>query len=274
MTDYLFDKKNKPEGTIVNVGDTVIGKDSFTVIAGPCSAESEEQVMYMARFLKSKGLEIMRASVYKPRTSPYSFQGLGEDGLKLLQQAREETGIRVETEVMDVRLVENTLRYVDMIRIGSRNMQNYDLLKEVGKTRAPVILKRGLSATIDEFLFAAEYVLNEGNPNLVLCERGIRTFEQQAYRNTLDLAAIPVLKSRTHLPVIVDPSHAAGIAYLVTPLSIAAAAIGADGLLVEVHPKPEEALSDREQALSPVQLEHLLSDLRPICKINARQINF
>lgn len=260
----LASKEHQSQKTIVRVGDVTLGGKDFVVIAGPCSVENEEQVMKSALLLKEMGIKIMRASAFKPRTSPYDFQGLGIEGLKLLKKVREKTGIMVETEVMDVRDVPIAADYVDILRIGARNMQNFDLLKEVGKIDKPVILKRGMSATINEFIMAAEYILFNGNKNVILCERGIRTFET-AYRNTLDLAAVPILKKETHLPVIVDPSHAAGKRELVPALSKAAVAVGADGLLVEMHPNPEQALSDGAQSLYPKQLAALLKELKPIC---------
>jgi len=261
----LASKEHHSQKTIIKVGDATIGDGTFTVIAGPCSAENEEQIMKTAKLLKGMGIKIMRASAFKPRTSPYDFQGLGIEGLKLLKKAREKTGVLMETEIMDIRDVQLAAEHVDIIRIGARNMQNFDLLKEVGKIDKPVILKRGMSATIKEFIMAAEYILANGNKKVILCERGIRTFET-AYRNTLDIAAIPILKKETHLPVIVDPSHAAGRRDLVPVLSKAAAAAGADGILVEMHPNPEEAFSDGAQSLYPEQLANLLKELKPVCK--------
>jgi 3-deoxy-7-phosphoheptulonate synthase len=267
----LASKEHHSQKTIVRVGDVKIGNDEFVVIAGPCAIENEKQIMESAKMLKERGIKIMRASAFKPRTSPYAFQGMGIEGLKLLKKAKEKYGIMVETEVMDVRDVSIAAEYVDVLRVGARNMQNFDLLKEVGKANKPVILKRGNSATIKEFLMAAEYILFNGNKNVILCERGIRTFET-AYRNTLDLSAVAVLKKETHLPVIVDPSHAAGNRDLVPALSKAAAAVGADGLLIEVHPNPEEAMSDGEQSLFPEQLSQLLNDLKPICSAVGRKL--
>lgn len=262
-----------PRGTVIRLGNVNIGDGSFTIIAGPCSLEDEEQVMKIALILKHMGVKILRASVFKPRTSPYSFQGLGVEGLKILKSVREKTGLLVETEVMDVRDVRISAEYVDIIRVGARNMQNFDLLKEIGKVSIPVILKRGLSATIEEFLMSAEYIIAHGNPNVILCERGIRTMETKEYRNTLDIAAVPVLKKLTHLPVIIDPSHAAGDRNLVIPLSKAAAIIGADGLLVEVHHDPENALSDGAQSLFPEQMKDLINALGPICELNKSKVN-
>ena len=242
------------------------------MIAGPCSIESEEQIMESAEMLKKLNIKIMRASAFKPRTSPYDFQGLGIKGLKLLKKVKEKTGILTETEVMDVRDVAIAAEYVDVLRVGARNMQNYDLLKELGKINKPVILKRGMAATINEFIMAAEYILYHGNTDVILCERGIRTFET-AYRNTLDVGAIAILKNLTHLPVIADPSHAAGNRDLVPPLSKAAVAAGADGLLIEAHPNPQKALSDAAQSLYPEQLAKLMEELRPICEAVGRKLN-
>jgi 3-deoxy-7-phosphoheptulonate synthase len=231
-----------------------VERDSFTVIAGPCAVESRDVILDTARVVAAAGARMLRGGAYKPRTSPYSFQGLGAEGLRLLAEAKRETGLPVVTEVMDVRELEPVLEVADVIQLGARNMQNYALLTELGRAGRPVLIKRGLSATLEELLLAAEYVLSEGNGDVILCERGIRTFET-AYRFTLDLAAIPVLKERTHLPVIVDPSHAAGRRELVPPLSAAAAAAGADGLIVEVHPDPERAICDGPQQLRADEFE-------------------
>ncbi|MFH0874314.1 MAG: 3-deoxy-7-phosphoheptulonate synthase [archaeon] len=249
---------------VIKVGDVAIGGGTFTVIAGPDSVESEDQIIKSAELMKKNGIKIMRASAFKPRTSPYAFQGLGIEGLKLLKKAKDKTGILVETEVTSIRDVPIAAEYADLLRIGARNMQNFELLKEVGKINKPVILKRGMSATIKEFLMAAEYIMHNGNKNVILCERGIRTFET-AYRNTLDLEAVVILKQETNLPVIVDPSHAAGNRDWVIPLCRASAAVGADGLIVEVHPDPEAALCDGAQSLYPEQLTKLLKELKPIC---------
>ncbi|MBN2421851.1 3-deoxy-7-phosphoheptulonate synthase [Candidatus Woesearchaeota archaeon] len=267
----LASREYKSETTVIKVEDVEIGNDDFTVIAGPCSIENEEQIMTIAGILKDMGIRIMRASAFKPRTSPYSFQGLGIKGLKLLKQVKEKTGLIVETEVMDVRDVKVSAEYVDILRIGARNMQNFDLLKEVGKLKKPVILKRGMNATLNELIMAAEYILSRGNPNVILCERGIRTFET-SYRNTLDISAVPMLKKITHLPVIVDPSHASGKRELILPLSKAAVAVGADGLMIEVHPNPEEALSDAAQSLYPKQFKELLDELKPLCEVCGRHL--
>ena len=238
----------KGERSIVDVDGGRIGGPHFMVIAGPCTVESRELLLDAARTVRDAGAQLLRGGAYKPRTSPYSFQGLGEAALRLLAEAKEETGLPIVTELMDVRDLESVVEVADVIQVGARNMQNYTLLTEVGRTGIPVLLKRGLSATLEELLMAAEYVLKEGNDRVMLCERGIRTFET-AYRFTLDLMAVPVLKELTHLPVIVDPSHAAGRRDLVMPLSLAAAAVGADGLIVEVHPHPEQAICDGPQQL-------------------------
>src|SRR3954463_7081560 len=238
----------KGERTILDVGGRKIGGPHFMMIAGPCTVEAREMMLHAARAVRDAGAQLLRGGAYKPRTSPYSFQGLGGEGLRLLQEAKEETGLPIVTELMDVRDIESVLEVADVVQIGARNMQNYNLLTEVGRSGRPVLLKRGLSATLEELLMAAEYVLKEGNENVMLCERGIRTFEQ-GYRFTLDLMAVPVLKELSHLPVVVDPSHATGRRDLVLPLSLAAAAVGADGIIVEVHPQPEQAICDGPQAL-------------------------
>jgi 3-deoxy-7-phosphoheptulonate synthase len=236
------------ERTVLEIGGRKIGGSNFAMIAGPCTVESREQTLETARIVRDAGASLFRGGAYKPRTSPYAFQGLGQEGLRMLAEAKEETGLPVVTEVMDVRDLEQVLEVADVIQIGARNMQNYSLLSEIGRCGCPALLKRGLSSTLEELLMAAEYILKEGNPAVILCERGIRTFET-AYRFTLDLMAIPVLKELTHLPVIVDPSHAAGRRDLVMPLSLAAAAVGADGIIVEVHPRPDQAICDAAQQL-------------------------
>jgi 3-deoxy-7-phosphoheptulonate synthase len=236
------------EPSVFEIGGRKIGGDHFALIAGPCTVESREQVMTTADIVKAAGATLYRGGAYKPRTSPYAFHGLGEEGLRLLAEAKAETGMPIVTELMDVRDLEPVLEVADVIQVGARNMQNYTLLTELGRAGRPVLLKRGLSATLEEWLNASEYILKEGNEAVMLCERGIRTFET-AYRFTLDLTAVPVLKELTHLPVIVDPSHAAGRRALVEPLSLAAAAVGADGIIVEVHPKPEEAICDGPQQI-------------------------
>jgi 3-deoxy-7-phosphoheptulonate synthase len=234
--------------TVLDIGGRRIGGEHFALIAGPCTVESRDQTLEAARIVQAGGASLFRGGAYKPRTSPYSFQGLGQEGLRLLAEAKAESGLPVVTELMDARDLDAVMEVADVVQLGARNMQNYTLLNEVGRSGMPVLIKRGLSSTLEELLMAAEYVLKEGNENVLLCERGIRTFET-AYRFTLDLMAIPVLKELTHLPVIVDPSHAAGRRDLVEPMSLAAAAAGADGIIVEVHPEPEEAICDGPQAL-------------------------
>lgn len=252
-------RKFHPENTVVKVGDAEIGRDKgFTVIAGPCSVESEAQMTEVAANVKKSGAKLLRGGAYKPRTSPYSFQGLALEGLEILKEAREQTGLPIVTEIMSPALVERFERDVDVIQVGARNMQNFDLLKELGKCSKPILLKRGLSATIEEWLMSAEYILAGGNENVILCERGIRTYET-ATRNTLDLSAIPVIKKKSHLPVMVDPSHATGIREMVEPLSLAAIAAGADGLMVEVHNNPAKALCDGPQSLTPEQFDSLMN---------------
>jgi 3-deoxy-7-phosphoheptulonate synthase len=236
------------ERTVLDIDGRKVGGDHFAIMAGPCTVESREQTLETARVVRDAGASFLRGGAYKPRTSPYAFQGLGQEGLRLLAEAKLETGLPIVTELMDMRDMDAVLEVADVIQIGARNMQNYPLLAEIGRSGRPALLKRGLSSSLDELLMAAEYILKEGNPNVMLCERGIRTFET-AYRFTLDLMAVPVLKELTHLPIIVDPSHAAGRRDLVTPLSLAAAAVGADGIIVEVHPKPEAAICDGPQAL-------------------------
>jgi 3-deoxy-7-phosphoheptulonate synthase len=264
-------RERKRETSIINVGDIEIGGSNVIIIAGPCAVESQEQLFDTARAVKKDGARILRGGAFKPRSSPYSFQGLGEDGLKLLSAIRSETGMPVVTEVMDTRQVELVAGYADMLQIGSRNMQNYPLLREVGHSARPVLLKRGMMATIEEFLLAAEYILSQGNENVILCERGIRTFETST-RNTLDLSAIPMLKRLTHLPVIVDPSHGTGIRWMVPSMAKAAIAAGADGLIMEVHYRPDEALCDGFQSLDLDLFTRLMSDLRKIAGAVDREI--
>lgn len=259
-------RKFHPEPSVIKIGDAEIGKEGgFTVIAGPCSVESEEQIIDVAESVKKSGAKLLRGGAFKPRTSPYSFQGLELEGLRLLAEAREKTGLPIVTEIMSPKLVETFDEQVDLIQVGARNMQNFDLLKELGKTTKPILLKRGLSATIEEWLMSAEYILASGNPNVILCERGIRTFETYT-RNTLDLSAIPAVKKLSHLPVIVDPSHSAGMSWMVEPLSLAAMAVGADGLIIEVHNCPEKALCDGAQSLNEPQFEALMKKLNAIGK--------
>lgn len=267
----LANRKFHPEPTEVRVQNTVIGPSTMTVMAGPCAIESCEQLMETAAAVKKAGATFLRGGAYKPRTSPYSFQGLETEGLKYMKEAREATGLSVICEVTSSHAIEEAVKYVDMLQIGARNMQNFELLKEAGKTSLPILLKRGLSATIDEWLNAAEYIMSEGNEKVVLCERGIRTFETST-RNTLDLSAIPVLRQKTHLPIIVDPSHATGVRAYVEPLAKAAVAAGADGLMIEAHPCPEKALSDGPQSLTFGEFEELMQHLRPYAELSGRRI--
>jgi len=264
-------RKSKPDATIVNVGGIKIGSSEIVIIAGPCAVENHEQLIETARIVKKAGAVLLRGGAFKPRSSPYNFQGLGEEGVKMLREAGRETGLPIVTEVMDTRMVKFVAEYADMLQIGSRNMQNYPLLKEVGMLRKPVLLKRGMMATIEEYLLAAEYILNQGNEQVVLCERGIRTFETTT-RNTLDLSAVPMLKHLTHLPVIVDPSHGTGHRWMVPPMAKAAVAAGADGLIMEVHYKPEEALCDGYQSLSPDEFTRLMADLKKLGNAIGREI--
>jgi len=268
----LVSRSSRPEGTIVNVNGIKIGGNEIVIMAGPCAVESEEQLRETARNVRSHGASMLRGGAFKPRTSPYSFQGLGLDGLEMLARASKETGMPVVSEVMDTRQVETVARYADMLQIGSRNMQNFPLLKEAGLTSKPILLKRGMMATIDEYLYAAEYLLSQGNTQVVLCERGIRTFESST-RYTLDLNAIPVLKQRTHLPVIVDPSHGTGERSLVPTMARASIAAGADGLLVEVHYRPEDAMCDGSQSLYPEDFGMMMEDLRKIAGAVGRTIH-
>jgi 3-deoxy-7-phosphoheptulonate synthase len=247
--DLRYIAKENGKSISVKIKDITIGDGDFTIIAGPCSVESSEMILSTAQYVKSKGAVMLRGGAFKPRTSPYSFQGLKEEGLAMLREASQNSDIPVVSEVMDPRDIEDVYKYVDMFQIGSRNMQNFSLLKEVGKTDKPILLKRGMAATIEDFLMAAEYIAAEGNDRIVLCERGIRTFENIT-RNTLDIAAVPILKKLCKLPVIVDPSHSTGIRELVLPMSLAALAVGADGIMVEVHPDPACALSDSDQSLN------------------------
>ncbi|SES62027.1 3-deoxy-7-phosphoheptulonate synthase [[Clostridium] polysaccharolyticum] len=265
----LSNRKFHPESSVIKAGSTQIGGSEIIIMSGPCAVENEEQVMETARAIKKSGAQILRGGAYKPRTSPYSFQGLEEEGLKIMKTARQETGLSVVCEVTSLAAIESAVKYVDMLQIGARNMQNFYLLKEAGKTGLPILLKRGLSATIDEWLNAAEYIMAEGNPNVVLCERGIRTFET-ATRNTLDISAVPVIKEKSHLPIIVDPSHATGVRSYVKPLAMSAIAAGADGLMIETHPNPAIALSDGPQSLTFPQFDDLCNDLRPIAKVMNR----
>jgi 3-deoxy-7-phosphoheptulonate synthase len=258
----------RSEKTVVQVGDAAIGGDELAIIAGPCAIESRAQAFTVAEAVRRSGAKFFRGGAFKPRTSPYAFQGLGEDGLKILQEIREEYGLKIVTEALDEAGVDLLERYADVIQIGARSMQNFTLLRRVGKSRLPVLLKRGLSATLDEWLLAAEYIMSEGNYQIVLCERGIRTFAQHT-RNTLDLSAIPAVRRISHLPVIVDPSHGTGKNYMVTPLARAGVAVGADGLIIEVHDQPDHALCDGAQALTVEQYEQLVSEVRAIHEVIA-----
>jgi 3-deoxy-7-phosphoheptulonate synthase len=253
----------RPEKTVVKVGDARIGGEELAIIAGPCAVESREQVFAVAESVRRSGARFFRGGAFKPRTSPYAFQGLGEDGLKILAEVREATGLKIVTEALDESGVDLVEKYADVIQIGARNMQNFSLLRRAGRSHLPVLLKRGLSAMLDEWLLAAEYVMSEGNYNVILCERGVRTFAQHT-RNTLDLAAIPAVRRISHLPVVIDPSHGTGHNYMVMPLARAGVAAGADGLIIEVHDHPERALSDGAQALTLEQYEHLVSEVRAI----------
>ncbi|MFA6078693.1 MAG: 3-deoxy-7-phosphoheptulonate synthase [Candidatus Omnitrophota bacterium] len=268
----LASRDFKKENSVVKIGGGLeVGGNRLIVMAGPCSVENEKLLIRIAKDVKRAGATVLRGGAFKPRTSPYSFQGLGLKGLKFLAKAREVTGLKVVTELMDVRDLDAMLKYADIIQIGARNMQNFNLLKEVGKTKMPVLLKRGMSNTIKELLMSAEYVLSEGNFNVILCERGIRTFEDST-RFTFDVNAIPVVKSLTHLPIIADPSHATGKWGLVAPCAKAAVAAGADGLIVEVHPTPEEAFSDGEQSLIPENFEKLMKETREVAKAVGRKL--
>ena len=264
-------RKSHNDETIVNINGVHVGGSEIVIIAGPCAVESREQLFETARSVSASGANILRGGAFKPRSSPYSFQGMGEDGLKLLWMISKETGLPMVTEVMDTRQVELVASYADMLQIGSRNMQNFPLLKEAGMCRKPILLKRGMMSTIEEFLLAAEYILSQGNDQVILCERGIRTFETST-RNTLDLSAVPMLKRLTHLPVIVDPSHGTGIRWMVPAMAKAAVAAGADGLIMEVHYNPESALCDGNQSLSLDEFYVLMTDLKKIANAVGRDI--
>ena len=269
-----FKKANKlfhPEPTLIDVNGNIIGGEKIAMIAGPCSVESEEQLTEIAQKVKNTGAQFLRGGAFKPRTSPYSFQGLEFDGLELLKLARENTGLPIVTEIMSPYHVEVFNENVDIIQVGARNMQNFDLLKELGKVNKTILLKRGLSATIEELLMSAEYIMAGGNENVILCERGIRTFETFT-RNTLDLSAIPAIKKLSHLPVVVDPSHATGKRFMIDPLSKAAIAVGADGLIIEVHNDPERALCDGPQSIKPEQYDKLYNDLKAIAQAVGRDM--
>lgn len=266
----LVSREFEQTDTIIQLGDVSIGGDHFVIIAGPCAVESETQALTIGRAVRSQGARLFRGGAYKPRTSPYSFQGLGEEGLKILAKVREETGLYIVTEAMDREQCDLVEEYADIIQIGARNMQNFSLLNRAGEARKPVLLKRGLSATIQEWLMAAEYVMAKGNNNVILCERGVRTFADHS-RNTLDLSAIPVVKKESHLPVIADPSHACGRRDQVIPMSRASVAAGTHGLMVEVHHEPEKALSDGQQALFPTQFTQMIDEILPILTEDQRQ---
>ncbi|MFA5881529.1 MAG: 3-deoxy-7-phosphoheptulonate synthase [Eubacteriales bacterium] len=266
----LAGRKAKEEKTVIRVGNTVIGGDHLTIIAGPCAVENRDRYIQAASQLKKMGVQMLRGGAFKPRTSPYAFQGLAVEGLEILAEAKRVTGLPIVTEVMDTRDVDKVAGFADVLQIGSRNMQNFILLKEVGQVNKPVLLKRGLSATIEEWLMAAEYIMAEGNSQIIMCERGIRTFETHT-RNTLDISAVPAIKHLSHLPVIVDPSHAAGKWGMVAPLAKASIAAGADGLLIEVHPCPDEALCDGGQSLTPGNFAELMEEIIPVAEAVGRK---
>jgi 3-deoxy-7-phosphoheptulonate synthase len=267
----LASRAFKPEGTVVSIGDVRVGGDEVIVMAGPCSAETDEQVNAIAAAVKKAGAKILRGGAFKPRSSPYSFQGLGEEGLRMLKAAANQHDLKLVSEVMDISQIELIDRYADIFQLGARNMQNFTLLRELGRVRKPVLLKRGISATIEEWLLSAEYILAGGNTQVILCERGIRTFESYT-RNTLDISAIPVVKKRSHLPIIADPSHGTGRRDKVAPMARAAVAAGADGLIIEVHCDPDHALSDGAQSLFPQQFDRLMAELRIIAPAIGRTI--
>ena len=262
MKNLKLVARETKKGTVINASGVEIGRD-FVVIAGPCSVESETQLLETARAVSAAGADMLRGGAFKPRTSPYAFQGLGLQGLKILAKARQETGLPIVTEVVDPRDVSWVAEFADVLQIGTRNMQNYSLLKEVGKSGRPVLLKRGMYSTLEEWLNCAEYILSEGNPDVILCERGIRTFETYT-RNTLDLSAVPAIKELSHLPIIIDPTHSTGRISLIESMSMAAAAAGADGMIIEVHHKPDEALCDADQALTPDIFSNIMKRLRPL----------
>ena len=264
-------RKFHPEDTIVDVNGVKVGGGNFAVMAGPCSVESEAQIVEVAKAVQSSGAAMLRGGAFKPRTSPYSFQGMGVQGLKLLLEAKAETGLPIVTELMSPKYCELFEEKVDLVQIGARNMQNFDLLKEVGKMSKPVLLKRGLSSTYEEWIMSAEYIMSEGNQNVILCERGIRTFENYT-RNPLDVSAIPAIKRMSHLPIVVDPSHAGGYSWLVEPLALAAIAAGADGLIIEVHNNPAKALCDGQQSLTPIQFDELMEKAQKMTAMLGKQI--
>ena len=264
-------RKFHPEDTIVDVNGVKVGGGNFAVMAGPCSVESEAQIVEVAKAVQSSGAAMLRGGAFKPRTSPYSFQGMGVQGLKLLLEAKAETGLPIVTELMSPKYCELFEEKVDLVQIGARNMQNFDLLKEVGKMSKPVLLKRGLSSTYEEWIMSAEYIMSEGNQNVILCERGIRTFDNYT-RYTLDVSAIPAIKRMSHLPIVVDPSHAGGYSWLVEPLALAAIAAGADGLIIEVHNNPAKALCDGQQSLTPIQFDELMEKAQKMTAMLGKQI--
>jgi 3-deoxy-7-phosphoheptulonate synthase len=267
----LVSRELKPQKSIIRAGDLEIGGDEFIVMAGPCSVETRDQLMETAHAVKRAGARVLRGGAYKPRTSPYDFQGLEEEGLKLLAEARQQTGLKIVTEVVTAEDVDLVAEYADILQVGARNMQNFALLKRLGNARRPVLLKRGMSSTVKELLLSAEYIASHGNDQIILCERGIRTFET-ATRNTLDLAAVPLLREMSHLPIVVDPSHGTGRRSLVCPASKAALVIGADGLILEVHPRPEEAWSDGPQSLTLSGFDEIMGELRRYAHLEARKI--
>ncbi len=267
----LASREFKPDDTVIRIGDVTIGGEQIQVMAGPCAVESREQLLEVAEMVRERGARILRGGAFKPRTSPYAFQGLEEKGLEYLAEAREKTGLLIVTEVMDTQKVAMVAQYADILQIGARNMQNFPLLREVAKYNKPVLLKRGLSATIEEWIMAAEYIMVSGNHQVILCERGIRTFESFT-RNTLDLSAVPVIKELSHLPVIVDPSHSTGKWKLVQPMARSAIAAGADGLIIEVHPKPSEALCDGPQSVTPERFSNIMGDLQKMAAVMGRTI--
>ncbi len=264
-------RKFHPDDTIIRIGEAEIGSERICIAAGPCSVESEQQIVEIASQVQASGAMLLRGGAFKPRTSPYAFQGLKAEGLLYMKKAREATGLPIVSEITNPAQLELFMEFVDLIQVGARNMQNFELLKELGRVRKPILLKRGFSNTIDELLMSAEYIMSGGNSEIILCERGIRTFETST-RNTLDISAIPVLKSKTHLPVFIDPSHAGGYAWLVPPLAKAAIAAGADGLIIEVHNDPKHALSDGQQSLTPEAFERLVNELRPVAAAVGRTI--
>ena len=268
----LASREVKPVNTVIQADGVAVGSKEIAIIAGPCSVENKDQICTTAKMVKESGANFLRGGAYKPRTSPYSFQGMEEDGLKLLAEAKQESGLPIVTEIMNPREIELVIKYADILQVGARNMQNFSLLKELGRINKPILLKRGMMNTIKEFLMSAEYVLSEGNSNVILCERGIRTFET-ATRNTLDISCVPVLKKETHLPIIIDPSHATGHWEMVESMSRASIAAGADGLIIEVHPDPVKAFSDGPQSLKPSKFSKIMKNLRPFAELMDRTLS-